>query len=100
MNILTSSGYRFIIADKSNNVVRRGEGACDYEFENKLHVFHESLKFILPFLNTMIHLNKDTGELWTEVYSKLTESQSYLYYNSSAPYDKKVYFTANFLELR
>ena len=60
------------------------------EFRDYLNSVDENLKFTLEysresisFLDTLVHL-KD-GEIWTEVYTKPTDSQSYLHFQSAHP---------------
>ena len=61
------------------------------EFIEYLNKCHPSIKFTaeisdseVNFLDTMVHLDPD-GSLWTDLYSKPTDSHNYLRFESSHP---------------
>ena len=66
------------------------------EFKDYLNNVDPNLKFTLKysvesidFLDATVHLDQELGELWTEVYCKPSDSQSYLHYTSAHPYHMK-----------
>ncbi len=64
------------------------------EFVQNLNEVHPTIKFTLEhsdtcvnFLDTKVHL--EDGKLWTNLYSKPTDSHSYLHYSSAHPLHSK-----------
>ena len=45
----------------------------------------ESSKDRIVFLDTVLHIDRDTGELWTDLYSKPTDSHNYLHFGLAHP---------------
>ena len=64
------------------------------DFVKNLNEAHPTIKFTLEFseekvnfLDTTVHL--DGGKIWTDLYTKPTDSHSYLHYNSAHPAHSK-----------
>ncbi len=68
------------------------------EFKDYLNSVDDNIKFTMEysrekvaFLDTMVHLNKE-GDVWTEVYTKPTDTHSYLHYSLAHPFHMKKEF--------
>ena len=72
-------------------VFSTGEQAVE-EFVDYMNSAHNTIKFTaemsteeVTFLDTRVKVDKETNEIYTELYTKDTDTQNYLKYNSSHP---------------
>ena len=78
------------------------------EWIEYLNNCHPTIKFtvehlteVLSFLDVNIHINQDMGRIWTDLYSKPTDSHNYLHYQSTHPaHCKKGLPFSQFLRVR